>query len=252
MLRLALLGLLLFVGTTNAQDDTKPLTLRWYGQSFFQLTTTEGKTIVFDPHAIPEFGRNSVPADIVLCSHRHNDHTQLSAVKDADGARVFYGLKESERGRSPDWNFVDEKVGAVSIRTTGLYHDTTAGMTHGKNAAWIVKVDGLTFCHLGDLGHELSAAQVKAIGPIDVLMVPVGGIFTINGGQAKSIVKELKPRLYVLPMHYAVPGYDELLSAEEFLDEQDHVKRMLDTNELIIDPKAKPENATIVLLGWKK
>ena len=252
MLRLTLLGLLLCIGTANAQDDAKNFTLRWYGQSFFQLTTPEGKTIVFDPHAIPEFGRNSVSADIVLCSHRHDDHTQLSAVKDVEGARVFYGLNEAQRGRSPNWNLVDEKVGAISIRTVGLYHDTARGMTHGKNAAWIVKADGLTFCHLGDLGHELSDAQLKALGSIDVLMIPVGGIYTINGGQAKRIVKQLKPRLYVLPMHYGLPGYDELLSAEEFLDGQDHVERMPKTNELMIDPKAKPDHATIVVLSWKK
>ena len=252
MLRLSLLTLILCVGPSNAQDDTKKPMLRWYGQSFFQLTTQAGKTIVFDPHAIPEFGRNSVPADIVLCSHLHSDHTQLSAIKDAEGARVFKGLTEAERGRSPDWNIVDEKIGSISIRSVGLFHDTTRGMTHGKNTAWIVKADGLTVCHLGDLGHELTTAQVKAIGPVDVLMIPVGGIFTINGGQAKEIVKQLKPRLYVLPMHYGVPGYDDLLSAEEYLDEQEHVKRMLDTNELTIDPAAKPDHATIIVLGWKK
>ncbi len=83
-------------------------------------------------------------------------------------------------------------------------------------------------------------------------MVPVGGVYTINGGQAKKVVEQIKPRLYVLPMHYGVPGYDELLPADEFLDGQAHVKRMTNTNELVIPLDAKADHSTVVVLGWKK
>src|SRR5918912_1222522 len=89
-----------------AAQDAK-LTLRWFGQSFFQLETAAGKRVVFDPHAIPEFGRPVVKADIVLCSHLHDDHTQLGAVEDAKAARVFYGLA-AKKGKPADWNKVDE------------------------------------------------------------------------------------------------------------------------------------------------
>jgi L-ascorbate metabolism protein UlaG (beta-lactamase superfamily) len=236
----------------SAQRPRASCKLRWFGQSFFQLETTKGKKVVFDPHAIPEFGRHAVQADIVLCSHLHTDHTQLGVIQDVKAARVFYGLEVTKKGRPADWKKVNEKVGAIGIRSVPLYHDPNEGMSRGKNAAFVVRADGLTFCHLGDLGHELTPAQAKAIGPVDVLMVPVGGIYTINGSQAKKVVAQLKPRLYVLPMHYGVPGYEDLLPLDEFLDGQKHVKKMTDTNELVIPVDMKADHYTVVVLGWQK
>ena len=240
------------LSSAPAQDPGKAAKLRWYGQSMFQLETSLGKKVVFDPHAIPEFGRNVLAADVVVCSHLHNDHTQLASVQEPKAARVFYGLEETKKGRPPEWKKIDEKVGQVRVRTVGTYHDTEEGLSRGKNSVFVVEADGLVFCHLGDLGHELTPAQVKAIGPVDVLMVPVGGIYTINGGQAKRVVAQLKPRRFVLPMHYGVPGYDELLPADEFLDGQPDVKRMTNTNELVIPLDAKPDKPAVVVLGWKK
>jgi len=95
--------LLVTVSSSPAQDAGPKLTLRWFGQSFFQLETSAGKRIVFDPHAIPEFGRPVVKADVVLCSHLHDDHTQLGAVEEPKAARVFYGLEEPKKGRPADW-----------------------------------------------------------------------------------------------------------------------------------------------------
>jgi L-ascorbate metabolism protein UlaG (beta-lactamase superfamily) len=201
-----------------AQDPAKKFTLRWHGQSFFSVETPGGKKVAFDPHLIPEFGRQVVKADVVVCSHLDGDHTQVTAVEDAKAARVFYGLEEGKKGRPPEWKRIDEKVGAIRVRTVPTYHDANDGLTRGKNSAFVVEADGLTFCHLGDLGHELTAQQLKQIGKVDVLMVPVGGVYTINGEQAKKVVAQVKPRLFVLPMHYGVPGYDELQSADEFLD----------------------------------
>lgn len=236
----------------TAPVPDKPFTLRWYGQSFFQLETPSGKKIVFDPHAIPEFGRHAVAADIILCSHRHDDHAQPEVVENHQAARVFHGLKEAKPGRSPDWNVVDETVGKIRVRTVPTYHDNESGLQRGKNAAWVVEADGLTLCHLGDLGHELTDAQVKAIGPVDVLLVPVGGVYTLNGGAAKRVVEQLKPRRFVVPMHYAVPGYDDLLPPDEFLDGQPNVKRMPNTNELAIPPARTDDPPAVVLLGWRK
>jgi len=115
-----------------------------------------------------------------------------------------------------------------------------------------VEVDGLTICHLGDLGHELTDAQVKSIGKVDVLMIPIGGIYTINGEQAQAVMKQLKPRLYVFPMHYGVPGFDDLTGPEEFLDGLKNVQKKPATNEFSFPIDAKPENPTVIMLGWKK
>src|SRR5262249_47559377 len=149
----------------------------------------------------------------------------------------------------------DEKVGQIRVRNLGTYHDPVNGLQRGKNSVWIVEVDGLVFVHLGDLGHELTPDQVKAIGKVDVLMVPVGGIYTLNGDQAKKVVDQLRPRLYALPMHYGVAGYDDIQGPDEFLGEFDKkfVRKTPETNELVIPLDAKtPEHFTVVQLGWKK
>jgi len=244
------------------KKDAVALKLRWYGQSFFQLETLKGFKIVFDPHAIPVFGRPLVKADYVLISHPHNDHNLVEALegrepkKDGKAAAkmdsdVYHGVVEPKPGRQ-EWKPVDEKRGQIRFRNLGTFHDAVNGLQRGKNSVWIVEVDGLVFCHLGDLGHELTPEQVKAIGKVDVLMIPVGGIYTLNGDQAKTVVEQIKPRLYVLPMHYGVPGFDDLLGPEEFLGGQKNVKKMTNTNELVIAPDQKADTPTVVLLGWTK
>ncbi len=255
MTRLAfpLAALLALTPHSASAQEPKPTTLRWYGQSFFQLETAAGKRVAFDPHAIPQFGRPIVAADVVLVSHPHNDHNQVEVIDNLKAARVFEGVKPGAKGRGLDWNRVDEKVGGVRVRSVGTYHDAENGLKRGKNAVWVVEADGLTVCHLGDLGHELTPEQVRAIGPVDVLLIPVGGVYTLNGEQAKRVQAQLKPRRAVVPMHYGVPGYDDLLTPDEFLDGQSSVKRLPDTNEYSVpagDPPA--DGPAVVLLGWQK
>src|SRR5947209_8897793 len=98
-----------------AQDADKKLTLRWYGQSFFQLETSTGKRVVFDPHAIPTFGRPRVPADVVLISHQHNDHNQKEVVENVQNARVFEGVVADPKTGRTEWKTFDEKVGQVRV-----------------------------------------------------------------------------------------------------------------------------------------
>lgn len=248
---LPLAAALALLPAAAAQDDGPKATLRWFGQSFFQLETAGKQSIVFDPHAIPTFGTPRVSADVTLISHPHNDHAQPEVL--AEKGRVFQGVTATPDGKRTEWARVDEKVKETRVRTVATYHDTMMGMSRGKNAVWVVEADGLVYCHLGDLGHELSPEQVKAIGPVDVLMVPVGGIYTLNGEQAKRVVDQLRPKRFVLPMHYGVPGFDDLLGPEEFLGEFKGVRRMTDTNELVIPVDAKvPDAPAVLLLGWKK
>ena len=248
MCRLALLVLLCLPAGVVAQEPAKGCKLRWFGNSYFQLETAGGKSVVWDPHAIPALNPPQLAADILLISHEHSDHTQLQMIKDRKAAREFHGLKPINKRL--DWNPIDEKVGTVRVRSVGLYHDAEEGFVRGKNAALIVETDGLTFCHLGDLGHVPTDAQAKAIGPIDVLMVPVGGVYTLNGEGAKLTVAKLKPRLFVLPMHYGVPGYDDLLPVDEFLDGVAGVKKTPESNELLVPVDAKPAAPTVVVLGY--
>jgi L-ascorbate metabolism protein UlaG (beta-lactamase superfamily) len=233
-----------------AAQEKKSVEIRWFGHSFFQLTTTAGTKIVFDPHAIAEYGVPQLSPDIVVMSHNHDDHNRKEILANADSKdlKAFYGV--TVKGKGGDWAKIDEKVKDVRIRTVGVYHDPEEGAKRGKNSVFIVEADGLKFCHLGDLGHELTDEQVAAIGPVDVLMIPVGGIYTINGETAKKVVEQLKPRLFIFPMHYGTKVNSDVLPPDEFLDGQKNVRKLEDSNVYAFPPDLKVEKPAIIILGW--
>jgi L-ascorbate metabolism protein UlaG (beta-lactamase superfamily) len=246
-LAIVLAAALLVAGPACAQG--KKIVVRWFGQSYFQIVSTAGTRIVIDPHAIMSYPRAVVPADLVLITHPHQDHNQIDMIENKERAKVLVGVKGD--ARKQEWNLVDEKFKDVTVRSVPLYHDKSRGLERGKNSAFVVDIDGLHFVHLGDLGHELTESQLKAIGPVDVLFIPVGGTYTINGGDAKKVVEQLKPKRYIFPMHYGTKDFDELVGPEEFLDEQQNIQRVK-TNEVQIDLDTKPEQPIIVIMGWKK
>jgi L-ascorbate metabolism protein UlaG (beta-lactamase superfamily) len=269
MLRWSIAVLALLVPFAISQEPKpreKKVTLRWFGQSFYQITDSTGQRIVIDPHAIPTFGGPRVKADFVLVTHLHDDHNQPDVLdgfypekaedaKKRDKADVYRSIVTNEKGTKQSFKEINETRGPIKFRSVQTFHDANMGFNRGLNAVWVVEMDGLVFCHLGDIGHELTPAQVKAIGKVDVLMIPVGGIYTINGETAKKVVEQLQPKRYVLPMHYGVPGYDDILGPDEFLEDQpkERVKKTPETNELIIDAESPvPEKPTILMLGWKK
>jgi L-ascorbate metabolism protein UlaG (beta-lactamase superfamily) len=248
--------LLIFVpaGLAVAAGDGN-VHIRWHGQSFFEVETAAGTRIVLDPHGLEAYGRISVPADLVLLSHLHSDHTRVDVVENLKKARVVPGLKDEKGdGKRVDWNVVDEQFRDVHLRSVGTFHDDAGGMQRGKNTVFIIEADGLRVVHLGDLGHRLTEAQVKRIGPVDVLLVPVGGVYTLNGSEAAEVVAKLKPRRFVVPMHYGTDVYEDLLKPDEFLEEQKAGPvRKFAGNELVIDPKAPPpKEPTVAVLNWEK
>jgi L-ascorbate metabolism protein UlaG (beta-lactamase superfamily) len=253
-LAVGLLIAVVIVSSNAPAADAKKLILRWYGQSMFCLETSKGTKIVFDPHAIEAYGRNMLKADVILLSHFHNDHTQVAVVENFQKAKIITGLKGTPK--KIEWNIVDEKVKDVRIRSVGVYHDDSGGMERGKNAVFIIEADGLRIVHLGDLGHMLTKEQLKQIGEVDVLMIPVGGVYTLNGSEARKVVEQLKPKMYVVPMHYGTKVFDEVLPVDEFLDEQkkENIRRYdmgKTSNELTIQTDFKPKEPVIVVLNWK-
>jgi L-ascorbate metabolism protein UlaG (beta-lactamase superfamily) len=247
---LALVCAAALAASTFAQEGKK-LTIRWYGQSFFQFTTSDGTHIVFDPHSIEQYPRNMVAADLVLITHPHADHSSLSYITNADKAKILTGVKGT--ARKQEWNRIDEKFRDARIYSIGTYHDKDSGMTRGRNSCIIVEVDGLRICHLGDLGHELSERQVQSIGEIDILMIPVGGIYTLHGTDAKKVVEQIKPKRLIFPMHYGTKVFDDVLGPDEFLEGQKNIDKQLKTNEYEVPLGEKPPaTPKIVLLGWKK
>jgi L-ascorbate metabolism protein UlaG (beta-lactamase superfamily) len=244
----ALLSLGICGGTAEAQEKAKNLTIRWFGQSFFQIQTGDDTKIVIDPHAMMEYARPTCKADLVLITHEHDDHNQPEALTDSEKAKIIHGL--TVKGKRQDWAKIDEKFKNIHVRTVPCYHDTEEGLKRGKNSIFVIETDGLRIAHLGDLGHPLEEAQVAAIGPVDILMIPVGGIYTINGEKAKEVVKLLKPRLYILPMHYGTRVVDTLQGPEEFLEGEKNVRVLDKSNALTLPVDLKLDKPTIVLLSW--
>lgn len=237
---LALLGVFPFVTlSVNARQETEktrppqgddaPFVLKWHGQSFFELTTPKGTRVVIDPHAIEAYGRKTMEADLVLLSHLHTDHTRLEPITNKDKAKVLNGLKPSAQpGRGADFTPIEESFKDINLKNVLLYHDAMEGMQRGKNTAWILETGGLRIVHLGDLGHKLSREQIRQIGQVDVLMIPVGGIYTINGSEAREVVDQLKPKRIIIPMHHSTRVYEDLLSPDEFLEElpKERIKKL--------------------------
>jgi L-ascorbate metabolism protein UlaG (beta-lactamase superfamily) len=245
------LAALLLLGATAVADD-RPVTIRWHGQSFFEVISPAGVRIVLDPHNLEAYGRPMVSADLILMSHFHVDHNQAEVVENHKKAKKINALKKTERGDT--WNLIDEKLKDVRVQTMGTYHDQMSGMQRGKNGVFILDVAGLRIVHLGDLGHLLNREQLKQLGTVDVLMIPVGGVYTLNGLDAQKVVEQIKPRRYIIPMHYGTPVYDDLLNLDYFLaDQQMGTVQKLKTNELKIDPRAEvPREPIIAILRWAK
>ncbi len=245
-----------FVCATLAADDAvplKPIEISWHGQSFFTIKTGKGTVVAIDPHAILEYGRlKGQKADLILLSHNHNDHTQVEVIDNFKDVPIWTGLKPGNL--KAEWNPLDETFKDVHVRTIGVFHDNMEGLKYGKNAIFVINVDGWKIVHLGDLGHRLTPAQLKKLGPVDVLMIPVGGVYTLNGSEAKEVVEQIKPKEYIFPMHCGTKVYHDVLPATEFVDGQVRANvTSSDDNRLSLnrDPQ-RPRPLIVQLNFWPK
>jgi L-ascorbate metabolism protein UlaG (beta-lactamase superfamily) len=212
--------------------------LMWLGHSCFLISGDTGIRIITDPYESGGFsgglGYKPVrePADIVLVSHEHSDHNY---VKDIPGAPEIV----RKTGR--------HEIKGVEIDGILTCHDKTSGRQRGLNTVFCLNVDSVRVCHLGDLGHELSAKEIAAIGRVDVLMIPVGGYFTIDAAEATRVAAALKPRI-IFPMHYKTPVLDfPITGVEDFLKGKPHVKR-LDASEVEITRQNLPQETEVWVL----
>ncbi|HEV2943879.1 MAG TPA: MBL fold metallo-hydrolase [Solirubrobacteraceae bacterium] len=207
--------------------------VEWFGQSAFRLDGA-GKTVAIDPFGdMPamaasrgmQFGYpliEGVEADLLLVTHEHIDHNGVEAIGgDPTILRSTAGKLESPLG----------EVTAIASE-----HDQAAGTERGPNTIFVFELDGIRVCHFGDFGQSsLRDEQATAIGPVDLLFLPVGGGPTAGAQQAIAIVSRLSPR-WVVPMHYRTPRISFLETADEFLDAAEQVERFsspsFDTGDL--------------------
>lgn len=198
--------------------------LTWLGHSCF-LFECDGGSVVIDPYApgyVPGLALpRDITADAVILSHAHADHGCAEAV--------------TLTGRTP----------AFAVMQLDTFHDEVGGAKRGKNRVTVIDVEGLRLVHLGDLGHELDAAQLARLGRVDVLMLPVGGFYTVDAAAARRIADAVGARITV-PMHYkgANFGYDELGGVEAFTAISDNVV-CSDSNVLTLP--SEYEGVTLVL-----
>lgn len=183
-----------------AAAPTAPVSLEWFGHSTFQITSSKGTHILTDPHGRGDLPAPIAPQDIVTTSHQHGPHSAIWMAKGTP--TVLEGLTPS----GDNWNNVHTNIRDVSVYTIPAYHDKSQGLQRGKNAIFVFRVDDVCIAHLGDLGHELTPAQLKMLGKIDILLVPIaGGYFTVTAAEAKEVTKQVNPRIAV-PMHYDWEG----------------------------------------------
>jgi L-ascorbate metabolism protein UlaG (beta-lactamase superfamily) len=198
----------------------------WHMHSCFEIN--DQATVVMDPHDGRSIGVKppSLRADVVTISHDHFDHNAV---------RVIKGEYVVVKDVSP------RTVKGVAIRGITGFHDDVNGEKRGRMNIFHLTLDGVRFCHLGDLGHMLSEAQIKELGEVDVLFLPVGGVFTIDGAQAQLLVRSINPRV-AIPMHFRVGGLSmSIQNADGFLKGLPDDKVVRVGNEVEFEAEDLPE-----------
>ena len=210
--------------------------IRWYGHSCFSFTAQDSTRLITDPfdgsigYKIPH-----VDADIVTVIHDHNDHNYTEAVS---GLPVIVN--------SPG----TYKIKGIPITGVGTYHDELQGEKRGGNIVFIFEMDDLKICHLGALGHVLTREQAERIGCPDILLIPVGGTFTIDATAAEEVINQLEPKL-IIPMHFKTKDVSlPIAPVDDFL-EQVGGGKMIDTCYFDITRQTLPVIPSVWVMNYK-
>ena len=217
--------------------------ITYLGHATF-LIDGDGTKVLIDPYdekvgyPVP-----SVEADAVLVSHEHADHTNVAMAKGKP--QVVRGLADG------DWRKIAKHpLGKIAVSSVPTYHDDTQGSQRGRNTVFILETEGLRIVHLADLGHLLDHAQATAIGHPDVVMIPVGGYYTIDAAQAKQVLDGLQPKV-VIPMHYKTEASAALPIGpiESFLGVIGQAKNVGHT--VTVDRAKLPTTREVWVMSWK-
>jgi L-ascorbate metabolism protein UlaG (beta-lactamase superfamily) len=209
--------------------------IKWLGHASFLITSESGIKIITDPYTPKEtltYSEIQEPADIVTVSHEHGDHNNTAAVQ---------GNPDVIRGTGT------QDVKGVKIKGVSCFHDDSGGEKRGKNTIFCLEVDGIRVCHLGDLGHRLSAAQESELGKVDILLLPVGGFYTIDDKVATELARDIEPAV-AIPMHFCnekcsfpIRGVDEFLKGKQDMSQPD-------TSEMEFKAGQLPDHTQVVVL----
>ena len=199
------------------------MTITWYGHSCFLVETREGSAVFdpYEPESIPGLRLPALTADAVICSHEHFDHNARACIR-LSGDPVGFRLAQMD-----------------------TWHDEVQGRKRGANTITVLEAEGLRLAHIGDLGHMLSRAQLEQLGAVDILLLPVGGFYTIGPETAWELAKAIRPKI-LIPMHFRGPGFGfaELAPVEDFLSLAENVLRL---NSNVLEPDKLTTPVTAVL-----
>ncbi len=209
--------------------------IKWLGHACFLVTSADGLKVITDPYAVGggiNYSSIKETADVVVVSHDHSDHNNVAAVQGKPEVIKGPGTKTAK---------------GIQFRGIATSHDASQGTQRGSNTIFCFTIDDLRLCHLGDLGHVLSQAQVTEIGAMDVLFIPVGGFFTIDAASANQVCDQLEPKA-VIPMHFKTPkcGY-AIAGVDDFLKGKRNVRKTM-ASEVEFQRQKLPTVTEIVLL----
>ena len=209
--------------------------ISWLGHSCFRIKGSHA-IVITDPYS-PDLGYSlgKPTARIVTVSHEHPGHSYIQAI----------GGQPKVVSRPGEY-----EISGVLIIGIATFHDKEEGRKRGKNTAYLMEIDEVAICHLGDLGHVLTSEQVEEIGNVDVLLLPVGGVSTINAPVAAEVVRQLEPKA-VIPMHYKTPALSqELEPVERFLKEIG-AKQVSSQPKLSLTKSNLPATTQVFLLDYR-
>jgi L-ascorbate metabolism protein UlaG (beta-lactamase superfamily) len=212
--------------------------IKCYGHAAFLVTSDQGVKIITDPYESGayggqlSYGKIKDQADIVLTSHDHADHNDTKSLP---------GSPEIVKGSG------SKTVKGISIKGISTYHDPSKGSERGANTIFTFSVDGIKICHLGDLGHILSEKELAEIGSVDILLIPVGGYYTIDSKEASRVSEQIKPKV-LIPMHFKTEkcGFP-IAPVEDFLKGKSDPKRPK-SSEVAFEKKTLPQQMEILVL----
>lgn len=214
------------------------MNIEWYGHAAFKITTEKGTRIIIDPYqsgfsgGALSYRTIDDEADIVITSHDHGDHNYIKSIRGKYDHIKKEGSYESK---------------GVKIETLPTFHDTSSGKERGDNLLSVISADGITLLHMGDLGHELDQKILTKIGKVDVLLLPVGGFYTIDAQTATKVMNNIRPPI-TIPMHYRTEKCSfPITTVAEFTRGKKNVQ-VLPKSEVKITAEALPKEPEIIVL----
>lgn len=198
--------------------------IKWLGHACYKIYFDDIQCVIdpFEKGYVPGYRDISTSADIILASHKHNDHCGLNEVQQL--LRMVHG---------------------VTVTKVDTFHDDKNGALRGKNIVHVLEYNGIKVAHFGDIGHILTEEQLQQIGNVDVAIVPIGGTYTVRAPEAKTICEQVNAKV-IIPMHYRTggQGFDVLETTEEFENLFDNVKHY-DSDEYVVPEESVSEVAIL-------